>query len=55
MKTKFLLYAIFLTLSTSWASWSSLLERATGGSGSGSSWRSGSSSGYSGGFGGGHK
>jgi uncharacterized membrane protein YgcG len=60
MKTKFLIYAIFVTVLTSGFSWRnffSTVSNASSGSGgrSGSGWSSSTGGGSSGGGGGGHK
>ena len=58
MNNKYFIYALFVTVLTTFACWSSLLKSASGSGGS--SWSSGSSGGhgsYGGGYsgGGGHK
>jgi uncharacterized membrane protein YgcG len=56
MNNKYFLYAVFVTVISTWTSWSRLMASPTssGGSGGGSSWSSHSSGG--GGYsGGGHK
>ena len=55
MSNKFFIYALFVTIVSTWSSWSKLLSAATRSSGTGSSWSSHGGGYYGGGGGGGHK